>query len=186
MNGCSLGVRRVLAIDPTSKGFGFAVFEGPDALVDWGVKHARGNGKCFQEAAALIGRYQPEVLVVERTDAAGCLRRLRARQLIEDLLALASDRQLRARRISRQTMLRYFSRSGFATKRQVAVALSTRFPELEPYLPPERKPWMSEDDRMGIFDAIAFAVTSFERRHRPESPLAVLPASAPTTLTDAQ
>jgi hypothetical protein len=166
MSGCSLEVKRVLAIDPTSKGFGFAILEGPDTLVDWGVKHATGNRECLQQAAALIGRYQPEVVVVERTDAAGCLRRLRARHLIEDLLALARERELRARRISRQTMLGYFARSGFATKRQIAVALSIRFPELEPYLPPERKPWMSEDERMGIFDAVAFGLAFYESLRR--------------------
>jgi hypothetical protein len=179
MSGCSLGVKRFLAIDPTSKGFGFAVLEGPDTLVDWGVKHATGNRECLQQAVALIGRYQPEVLVVERTDAAGCLRRLRARQLIGDLLALARERELRARRISRQTVLRYFVKSGFATKRQIAVALSIRFPELEPYLPPERKPWMSEDERMGIFDAVAFGLAALGQPHAQDSEIATLSPATP-------
>ena len=35
---------------------------------------------------------------------------------------------------------------------------SVRFPELTPYLPPERKPWISEDLRIAIFDAAAFAL----------------------------
>jgi hypothetical protein len=29
-------------------------------------------------------------------------------------------------------------------------------------LPPERKPWMSEDSRMAIFDAAAFAMAFFQ------------------------
>jgi hypothetical protein len=166
MNLCPRESKRVLAIDPTSKGFGFAVLEGPRRLVDWGVKHASGNGKCLKQAASLIERYRPEALVVERTDANGCRRRLRVRQLIKELLVLARKRQLRARRIPRRTVLRYFAKSGLATKRQIAVALSIRFPELEPYLPPERKPWMSEDERMGIFDAVAFGLAFYESLRR--------------------
>jgi hypothetical protein len=166
VNCCSLEAKRVLAVDPTSKGFAFALFEGPDRLIDWGVKHAKGNEKCLQRVAELAARYQPAVLVVERTDVDGCRRRQRASQLIENLLALAMNRSLRTRRISRRIMLRFFTRSGFATKRQVAVRLSLRFPELGPCLPPERKPWMSEDERISIFDAVAFGWAFYELLRR--------------------
>jgi len=30
--------RRVLAVDPLSRGVGFAVLEGNDNLIDWGIK----------------------------------------------------------------------------------------------------------------------------------------------------
>ena len=33
-----------------------------------------------------------------------------------------------------------------------------QFPELEKRLPRVRKPWMSEDERMSIFDAVALAI----------------------------
>jgi hypothetical protein len=41
------------------------------------------------------------------------------------------------------------------------VAIAKRFPELAPRLPRFRKPWMSEDYRMSIFDAVAMALTLF-------------------------
>src|SRR5947207_3331343 len=31
--------KRVLSIDPTSRGFGFVVFESPTTLVDWGCRY---------------------------------------------------------------------------------------------------------------------------------------------------
>lgn len=37
--------------------------------------------------------------------------------------------------------------------------IAARFAELARYVPPERKPWMSEDPRMAVFDAPAFALT---------------------------
>ena len=46
-------------------------------------------------------------------------------------------------------------------KNEIARFIAARFPELARSLPPERKPWMSEDSRMAIFDAAAFAFASF-------------------------
>ncbi len=67
MNGSSTKVKRVLAIDPTTKGFGFAVMEGPEKLIDWGVKGVRGskNSECLRLISGLIDQYQPDVIVVE-------------------------------------------------------------------------------------------------------------------------
>ena len=46
-------------------------------------------------------------------------------------------------------------------KYEIAIAIAKRFPELAPRLPRLRKPWMSEDDRMSIFDAIGLAAAFF-------------------------
>src|SRR5665647_2068604 len=60
---------RVLSIDPTSRGFGFAVFEGSDRLIDWGVVRVRtGNQRlCINRIDRLIERYRPCTLVIEET-----------------------------------------------------------------------------------------------------------------------
>ena len=186
MNAPIQETKRVLAIDPISKGFGFAILESPTALTDWGVKHASGdrdhrNRKCLEQVSKLIARYQPEVLVVERSTAKGCRRRLRARQLIEGLLALALAHGLRSKRISRRSVQRCFSPEGFATKRQIAVALAVRFPELEPHLPPNRKCHMSEDERMSIFDAVAFGYASYASWRRESRALSLLSRETPSS-----
>jgi len=46
-------------------------------------------------------------------------------------------------------------------KNRIAGVIAERLPELAPWQPPFRKPWMSEDERMSIFDAVAFALTFF-------------------------
>jgi hypothetical protein len=53
---------------------------------------------------------------------------------------------------------------GLGTKRQIAEAIAREFPELGPRLPPVRKIWMSEDRRMGIFDAVSLAVSFFHNK----------------------
>ena len=59
--------KRVLAIDPTTKGFGFAVMEGPERLIDWGVKGVKRSEKkrSLKLVADLIDQYQPDVILVE-------------------------------------------------------------------------------------------------------------------------
>lgn len=58
---------RVLAIDPTRRGFGYTVFEGPDLPVDWGERNIRGqkNAGSVEAVAHLIELYRPDVLVLE-------------------------------------------------------------------------------------------------------------------------
>jgi hypothetical protein len=154
--------KRVLAIDPTSKGFGFAVLEGPDMLIDWGVRHAgpdRNRGSLTQ-AAALTERYSPEILVVEHTAAKGSRRRPRARRLVKSLLTLAKRHHVRPRRVPRRSVKQYFAVT--RNKHQIALEIIRRFPELEPHLPRTRTFWHglseSEDERTSYFDAIALAL----------------------------
>ena len=63
-------------------------------------------------------------------------------------------------------MKQAFSESGATTKYEGAVAIAKRFPELAPRLPRFRKPWMSEDYRMSIFDAVGFALVYFNKRNQ--------------------
>lgn len=162
---------RVLAVDPTSKGFGFAVLEGPARPIDWGLRQANGdrNRDCVKQAGELIARYRPDVLLVEDTSALGSRRCARVRELTADFRMLALEHGIRLHRISRRKVQRVFAATGASTKHQIALAIAKRFPELDPRLPPLRKPWMSEDERMAIFDAVAMALAFYiwlERRRQ--------------------
>ncbi|WP_156527887.1 hypothetical protein [Bradyrhizobium stylosanthis] len=45
---------------------------------------------------------------------------------------------------------------------KTAERIAKHIPAFEQYVPPPRKPWMSEDRRMGLFDAAALALTFFQ------------------------
>ena len=47
-------------------------------------------------------------------------------------------------------------------KQMVAEAIAKHIPAFERYVPPPRKPWMSEDSRMGLFDAAALGLVFFQ------------------------
>ena len=152
---------RVLAIDPSTRGFGFAILEGPNQLIDWGVKETKTekHKRTLASVAELIEQYQPGVLVLEDYTGKGSRRCDRIRQLIDDISKLALKRNVKVRHFSRAEIKQTFSESGAHNKYEIAHAIAKRFPELTPRLPHFRKPWMSEDYRMSIFDAVAFAVT---------------------------
>lgn len=152
---------RVLAIDPSTRGFGFAVLEGADRLVDWGTRSAREdkNRQCLKKIGELIDCYQPDVLVVENC-AAGSRRCERVRRLMDAICVLAGRRKVGTRRFSRQKVQAAFADSSAVTKHEIAAAIAKRFPELAPHLPPYRKAWMSEDQRMGVFGAVAIGLSA--------------------------
>ncbi len=154
---------RVLAIDPCTRGFGFAVLEGPDRLIDWGVKETKTDKKrrSLKFIAELVDLYQPSVVVVEDYKAKGSRRCRRVGKLIDDITKLALNRELKVRRFSRLKVKHGFADSGTKTKYEIAIAITKRFPELAPRLPRVRKPWMSEDYRMSIFDAMGLGLCFF-------------------------
>ena len=94
----------------------------------------------------------------------------RRRQRVQDLLTraaiLASGKHLAVHSFSRLFVREVFARYGAITKEQIASFIADSLPELAPRLPAPRKPWMSEDYRMSIFDAAAFALTFYYLEHR--------------------
>ena len=80
------------------------------------------------------------------------------RELVEALDRYGRERGLTVRKIAQARVKRTFAVSN---KARMARAIAARFPELARCLPPERKPWMSEDLRMAMFDAAAMALILF-------------------------
>ncbi len=164
----------VLAIDPMKHGFGFVVLEGPACLIDWAVVTIRASDtdKCLNRIGKLLARYDPDVLVLEDGTGKGSRRCVRVQSLLDAIDSLAARETIATRRFSRQRVRQAFAESGARTKHEIAKAIATRFPELEARLPRFRKPWMSEDDRMSIFDAASFALAFFHgvrgRKHQPD------------------
>ena len=152
---------RILAIAPSSKGFGFAVLEGPETLVDWGVKTVKGdkNAESLAKVEKLIAHYRPDVLVLPDVQAKDSRRAPRIRLLCKRIITLATNRKVKVALFSREQVLRAFFEDGEGTKHTLAEILAQRFTEqLALCLPPKRQAWASEDVRMNIFDAAALAL----------------------------
>jgi hypothetical protein len=154
----------VLAVFPSTRGFGYAVFEGGRSLIDWGVKTVcpfQKNLKSLEAIRELSTFYCPDVVVLEDYDGQGSRRAKRIRTLINLIAVHAAGEGTRTASFSRAEVRACF---GLNTKREIAEAIAREFPELGPRLPPVRKIWMSEDRRMGIFDAVSLAITFFRSK----------------------
>lgn len=155
----------VVAIYPNTRGFAFVAFEGPLSPIDWSVKEVRGrarNRRCVLAIAAVLEQYRPDVLVLQDTSSTGTRRARRLRELNANIGELANDQGIPVYAYSRALVCEAFAPYGIANKHSIAEAIAKHVPAFERYLPPPRKPWMSEDARMSLFDAAALALTFFQ------------------------
>ena len=87
----------------------------------------------------------------------GTHRAPRIQKLNHQALQIAKRRGIPVRAYSRAQVVEFFEEFGATTKQRIAEAIAKHIPALSLYVPPPRKPWKSEDPRMGIFDAAALA-----------------------------
>ncbi len=85
-------------------------------------------------------------------------RAVRIRLLHRKIVALAKESKLKVRLITGPQVRIQLLGCAKGTKFALATTLAAKFPvELASRLPPKRRPWMSEDPRMDIFDAVGLA-----------------------------
>lgn len=163
MNNENAKQKLVLAVDPATRGIGFALFEGPRQPIDWGVKDAKvdKNAQGLLRIQRLMDFYHPDVIVVEDYAGEGSRRSTRVQQLIKDIKRLAQTKGIKTYSYSRSAIRKTFAQSGAKTKYEIAKKIAEWLPTFAQRLPPVRKPWMSEDYRMSIFDAVALALTFY-------------------------
>jgi len=161
--------KRILAIDLRSRSFGFAVFEGPTRLLDWGVKSFRQGVNTVKipaspKFAELMDQFSPSTIVV-RKEFVESRKKAGMRQA---LFMQAKEHRIPVRLLSRRVVKDAFVDSN-RNKYTIAAAIVKQLPELAPKLPAVRKIWKSEDYRMSVFDAAALGVAYFSVRKPAES-----------------
>jgi hypothetical protein len=163
----------IFAIHLQTRGFAYVLFDESRTPIDWGVYDARGadkNARALIRINSLLELHTPDVLVLQDMSEHGTLRARRIRELNRRAAELADHRGVRVTTYSRAQVIECFAERGAVTKQGIAEAIAKHIPALALYLPPARKPWMSEDSRMGIFDAAALAwmfFQSIDKRDRP-------------------
>lgn len=144
----------ILGIDPVARGCWFAVWDREIGLVDYGTCTSQSAGPHRVVLQRLLNKHAPDLVLIE--SAEGSRRRRKFLRVAESLLAFAERQGVPVARVSRQLKR---SDGSKATKWESAVALARLYPELASRVPPQRKPWMNEDQRMNLFDALALIET---------------------------
>lgn len=155
----------VLALQPSSRGLSYVLFEGPQSPVAWGMKDMRGKKKlslCFEATTELITNYEPEVLVIENILGSKDCQLGRRKRLQRMTTTYAEGRSLDVYAYTRADIRSCFAESGAITRREIAQVIAGRIHAFS-RLPPERKLWKSEHRRMYLYDAAALALAYFSR-----------------------
>jgi hypothetical protein len=152
---------RVFALDLHPLSFGYAMFEGPEELIDWGIKnfrHGVNAVKVPQDAklALLLDQYGPDVVVIKEPRTATI------EKMVHVIINLPQCRRIPVRRISSTVVRKAFPGESH-NKYQIASVIAKRYPELSPRLGPRRKFWEAEKYSMSIFDAAAIGLAYLMR-----------------------
>jgi hypothetical protein len=149
---------RVLSVEVTSKGFAFAVLEGPERLVDWGGRDVHGDVSVFlKRLGGVVERYRPDTFVLE--EPAGSRKGPRARDKLAWAEQYAVDCGLKTRAVGRRELAAYAPGAG-CHKHDLAIAVARQFSELASNVPGPRKPWESETRAIAVFVAVARGCTA--------------------------
>jgi hypothetical protein len=153
----------VLGLYPVSGGFGFALMEGPLQPVDWGIRvsEKNNNKECLKRFIQLVDFYRPKVLVLDDYTGEGSRRGKRTKCLIDEIISLATNRDLIVCGYAPKHVQNYFAKYQAHTKHEVAATIASWMPRFQPVIPQERKTWTSESRRMGMFNAIALVLTHY-------------------------
>lgn len=152
----------LLALYPNMSGLGYALFEGDLRAVDWGIKTARQrkHETTVNNARALLHAFSPaHIILPARTLVVEGSRRLQKVSL--DIAGISHPFGSHVHWYSRADIKACFSRYGAESKDAIVSVIARLLPEFEQHVPPKRRIWMSEDYRMGVFDAVALAMTHY-------------------------
>jgi RNase H-fold protein (predicted Holliday junction resolvase) len=151
--------QRILGLDVRSRRIGYAVFEHPTRLVDFGVTRFKSNDAAVVRLATLIRNTQPDVLVLLKISSKSSRNRHGTRAIQRAARLLGGYSSIEVAFISEAKLRSCFREKGTNTKYQMASHLAQVFPELGWRLPLPRKPWETEYRNMSIFDAAALGIT---------------------------
>jgi crossover junction endodeoxyribonuclease RuvC len=150
-----------LAVDPGLRDLGFAVLAG-ERLLASGVRPLRLFPKTrrLEEARCLvygwIRAYRPETLVLEATHGHSVSGFSAVNRLALSFRHVGLRNRVAVATYAPQTVRKALVGNGWATKKEMAVAIGHRFPSLRVYLTQDRK-W-KERYFLNMFDAVALAL----------------------------
>jgi hypothetical protein len=154
---------RVLAIDLRPKRFGYAVFEGPKRLLDWGVASYRPGGEegatvARRRVANLVRLFLPSVIVVRKVQRNPARNSPGVQPILKAIRRDALARFIPICLIARPEVRKAFRGCPAKSKYEIACSIVQMFPDLLWKLPPNRKFYESEHPSMTIFDAVALGI----------------------------
>jgi hypothetical protein len=129
---------------------------------EWMDHFLKFNLEVLGQGDAAGEKFAADISLLFRTrgKSVRCKRLPAGKDAAKRLITVAERRTLKVATFSQKQVRRVFFGDAGGTKHALAEIMAERFPEeLGFRLPPKRRPWMSEDSRMDIFDAVSLALS---------------------------
>jgi Holliday junction resolvasome RuvABC endonuclease subunit len=151
----------ILSFYPNARGLGYACIEMPQNLKDSGVVTIQpiSNKKLLERITKFVEFFTPTIIVVKDYNSSYSRHSKRVAELVESIAKHAGEVKIPVYRYSRQQVRDVFEQFGAKSKYEIAQKIIYWFPQLASRAPKIRKAWTDEDYNMGIFDALALAIT---------------------------
>jgi hypothetical protein len=160
----------VLAIEARQSRFGYALFDGPKKLLDWGASMLPSGlaGPYALEAARkriaqILRRASPGAIVVDLPRSV-IPELATSSPVLRSIICEAEVSGLPLHWLAREDIRSAFRIFRARSKEQIALALIGIFPELGHRLPRKRRKWEPEKRGMIVFDAIATGLAFWIQR----------------------
>lgn len=153
----------VLAVHPIERGFGWVLFEGPLAPVDWAIARVQSNrrdARLTARFARLLARYEPATLVLEEFEHR-LRHQQRNRDLCRQIVNLAKHNGVDVQVFKRSVIRTIFATAGARTRYEIAEVIASQLDALSHKKPYKRRNFERQDPRQALFDAAALAMSYF-------------------------
>jgi len=154
--------RLVLGLHPSTRGFGWVLFEKRFAPLDWGVVEKRTgtkNVQCLFAIGQILERYKPDVLSLEDYETPP--RSPRIRQLCRSVVSTAEGRNIEVCIYGRAEIGGVFAQWNAASRYEIARVIAQRIAPFRARLPKARAAWDNEKPGMSLFNAAAVATAHY-------------------------
>lgn len=147
----------LLSIYPNNRGFGYALMEDPQKLLDYGIVTIRPlcNGRILKRIEKLLDYYKPTLVVTQDYKCTHARYGKRNKALIEAIVELAQRKNLDIHSYTRIQIRDVFEQFEARTKHEISRKIAEWLPEVAYRTPKLRKLWYPEDYNMVLFDALS-------------------------------
>jgi Holliday junction resolvasome RuvABC endonuclease subunit len=154
---------RILAIDPGIRKMGIAFFDSGELIYHLVKVFPKketlrdGLGEVRKVLLRLIRDFNPKIIVVEKSFLGNYRNTFSLNILVKEVKAIGKRKKLKVIAFAPTTVKKQICGNCYASKKEVARAVTVRYPELKVYLTQNRL-W-KEKHHQNMFDAVALGIT---------------------------
>ncbi|NND77028.1 MAG: hypothetical protein HKN39_02450 [Flavobacteriales bacterium] len=150
-----------LSIYPNAFGLAYVISESPKEIIDYGMKQIKKKDvphflKMFDK---ILEYFQPHVVILRDYNNPNSHLSEKYKQIWNAIEKRVLEKGLKLFQYSREQIKSVFVEFNAETKHQISEIIVKWYPQLKSRSPRKRKPWLNEDNQMGIFDAFSLTLT---------------------------